>query len=423
MVLFYILHFKFYILNYTMLPQSSLADLYALQILDTDSECAFENLVELASLICGTGEAYINFIDKNRQWTKAVWGAERGECNLNDSFCVHTVQSGRSVFIVDKPESDHRFRDKVLVKIKNGIRYYAGVPVVSASGHAIGALCVVSRQHHRLSDDQLAALKLLGSQVNLLLKERADTNQLEEAKKRAEAKATIQNLLTSLAAHELKNPLNTILLLLDVLTAKGMDKDQFLQSAESTRIQLRNLATGIDDILDLSKRMVYNGAAQKEFGSIAQSLQSLIDLNVSQLAAKNNKVLFSSVIREEVFTDLSGVMLIVGNLLSNANKFTENGIIRISAKKTKNTICIQVQDTGRGMDPTTVAAINNGEFLHPSRGTKQEKGLGVGLLFARQYLEMKNGSLSVQSGLGKGTTFTLLINDVQFVKPAPLAAA
>ncbi|GEM_PF-639280 len=141
-----------------------LAALLRYDILDTPDEIEFDDFTRLASQICGMPIALISLIDANRQWVKSHLGLEVEEVPRNISFCDHTIRGNVLLEVPDALE-DARFRDNPFVTASPNIRFYAGVPLLTLDGYAIGTLCVMDRTPHLLTTEQRDALSMLGRQV------------------------------------------------------------------------------------------------------------------------------------------------------------------------------------------------------------------------------------------------------------------
>ncbi len=151
----------------------------AYQILDTEEEQDFNDIVELAAELCNTPIAIITLIDQNRQWFKAKTGLDIKETSRDLSFCAHTIHLD-DVMIVPDALQDERFFDNPLVTGQPYIRFYAGMPLIGREGFKLGSLAVIDQKPRALNDRQLKYLRMLAKQgVNLLDLRRSLTIQRE----------------------------------------------------------------------------------------------------------------------------------------------------------------------------------------------------------------------------------------------------
>jgi anti-sigma regulatory factor (Ser/Thr protein kinase) len=169
-----------------------LAALARYRILDTAPEQAFDDLTLLASQICGTPIALITLLDADRQWFKSRVGVSLTETSRTIAFCAYAIQEP-GLFTIPDALGDTRFRSNPLVAGEPRIRFYAGAPLVTPDGHALGTLCVLDLVPRTLTPEQVDALQALKRQAEAQLELRANVLQLTDAlaaKDRAEEERT-----------------------------------------------------------------------------------------------------------------------------------------------------------------------------------------------------------------------------------------
>lgn len=155
-----------------------LAALQSYRILDTLPDPHLDRLVKLAGELCGMPIALLSLVDSDRQWFKARIGLEASETPRDYAFCAHALHSAEPLVVPDA-STDSRFCDNPLVAEAPGIRFYAGVPLLTPGGQALGTLCVLDRQPRQLSEFQLSALRVLASQTMQLLELHRTTQELQ----------------------------------------------------------------------------------------------------------------------------------------------------------------------------------------------------------------------------------------------------
>jgi diguanylate cyclase (GGDEF)-like protein/PAS domain S-box-containing protein len=155
-------------------------------ILDTESEEDFDELAKLAAYICDVPIALVSLVAKDRQWFKAHVGLNICETPRELSFCAHAIRSPKDIMEVPDATQDARFANNPLVTDDPKIRFYAGSPLVTPEGFALGTLCVIDRVPRHLSDKQKEMLALLAHQAVAQLQLRARVQELNETTARCE---------------------------------------------------------------------------------------------------------------------------------------------------------------------------------------------------------------------------------------------
>ena len=376
-----------------------LKDVYKTQLLDTPEEKEFDEIVQLASDLCGTPISLITILDTERQWFKARVGLDATETSREVSFCGHAILQD-DIFEIPDALKDIRFSDNPLVTSDPEIRFYAGMPLVTESGSRLGTLCVIDREPRVLTERQKFALKVLAGTVIKVAELRIKNKQLHYL-------TETQKRIISIVAHDVRNPLASIKSVID------MKKDDYIDEETSAEM-LKLVSVQLDSTLEMVDNVVNWGQLQINTTVVSQiNLRELVDdiflaegLNAKM---KNNSLLNLVDEYTVVPIDKQVIKFILRNVVSNAMKFTENGSITITAEKHRDKTKITVTDTGIGMAPEKAAKLFKQIAPTSSLGTKNEKGSGLGLMLVKEFIDQINGTIEVQSNPGEGAQFIISV--------------
>jgi GAF domain-containing protein len=168
-----------------------LAALREYHILDTAAEQAYDDITALAAYLCDVPIAMISLVDESRQWFKSKLGLNQQETPRDVAFCAHAILQSEPLIVRDALK-DTRFADNALVTRAPHIRFYAGFPLTTPEGFALGTLCAIDRKPRQISAEQKRAMQALARQVMALLELRRVSARMAEALKKVK---TLHGLL------------------------------------------------------------------------------------------------------------------------------------------------------------------------------------------------------------------------------------
>lgn len=216
----------------------------------------------------------------------------------------------------------------------------------------------------------------------------------------------------SIIAHDLKNPFNSLMGLLEILIEEydDLDDDTKKQYLRVVNKSSKDLFLLLTNLLEWSRTQT----SSIEFNPSLHNLSELIKNQVKILLvqAKNKDIILESILIEKiiVFVDLNMMSTVVRNIISNAIKFTpKGGKIKISVKEEANLIKIYIEDNGVGISKQNIDKLFKISEKVSSVGTDQETGTGLGLILCKEFIDKHNGFISVSSEEARGSTFCVQI--------------
>ncbi|PWN05677.1 GAF domain-containing sensor histidine kinase [Rhodohalobacter mucosus] len=386
-----------------------LESLQSYDVLDTGQEKEFDDLTRLAAEFCDAPAAMVNLIDEHRQWTKSVYGRDENagrELPRNESICRYTIYEPDYLEVQDL-SADSRFNRLSYVNGYPNLRYYLGVPLKDNRGNGIGALCVLDTKPRSMSEQQIRQLFTIASQVmaRLDLHRRND-----ELIKLNEHKVTLMQMLS----HDMRSPINGVIGMSSILADEIDDEDhrEMVSILEQSAIQLNQM---VDEIMNYSLIETNGFQLQKEATDISETVDNIEKLYKPFSKAKGIGLSVQNDIEAAVFVDKNKFEQILGNLISNALKFTrEGGHVNASLALQRkqdggHVLKLDVEDNGIGMEAEKASALFDESSKLSRSGTSGEKGTGLGLSIIKYFVDLHAGNIEVKSWPGKGTVFTVTI--------------
>lgn len=312
------------------LQDERLASLRSYGILDTEREADFDDIVELASQLCGTPISVVNLIDQHRQWFKAEVGLGVRETPIESSICAHAILETDFVEIPDTL-IDPRMAGNPLVSGDPGLRFYAGVLLVGQAGLPLGTLCVLDYQPRILTDLQRNALRVLGRQVMVQI-------ELRRALRTAE-------LLRKEVDHRSKNSLQLLASLTSLQSRAAPD-----QQTRAALDLVRNRIASLGELHDLLHKTDAGGTI-----SLEQYLPQVLETLRATLP--DHVTLTANIAPVPVMSGVATTLaLLVNELVTNSAKHAfpdaVAGTILLSLTQSAGGIVTMLyRDTGVGVPP------------------------------------------------------------------------
>ncbi|QEM10296.1 GAF domain-containing sensor histidine kinase [Mucilaginibacter rubeus] len=383
--------------------EARLQDLYRTGLLDSPQEDEFNDIVKFASVLCDMPISLISLVDSDRQWFKARIGLEAPQTDREISFCSHAILQDH-LFEIPDTLQDNRFFDNPLVTDFPAIRYYAGMPLVTGSGNRLGTLCVIDNEPRVLTDLQKFGLKVLADNVIKIA-------ELRIKNKRLHYLSETQKTVISILAHDVRNPLASIKSIIGFKQSDIIDTEDATEMIEMVSDQLDNTIGMVDNVVRWGELQMKFARFNYTDFNLYQLVESVFALESLNAYAKNNTLVNNVFIDTLVNSDMQAIEFVLRNLVSNANKYTQDGSITVNMTYVDKHMVIEVTDTGIGMNAEKVGKLLSAakEDHNSTLGTNNEKGSGLGLLLVREFIDRLNGTVTVKSELGIGTSFKIMI--------------
>ncbi len=379
------------------------AALHELQVLDSPPEKDFDDIVALASTVCGVPMSLVSLVDTDRQWFKAKIGTDLTETSRDVSFCAHAIL-GRDLMVVPDARRDTRFSDNPAVFGDPGVRFYAGAPLVTTDGFALGALCVVDGEPRRLSLDQLRALRALARQVTAQLELRRYASALAATTARLQELERRKDDLAMLVGGDLRAPLRQLDHYLDTLGETGLhdpEAAEDLGRAAGAHVrQMRDLLSHLLSLADIGKAP--DGLRMREV-DLTRLTQRAVEA-VRPIAATKQIWILNQAGGPSlpIIADPVRLEQVLMHLLFAAVKYTPaGGRVRVGTEiESGPAVRLDDLDLGSGERPDLFPHLFYGAIAAPADIPQADRGLAV----AKRILDAHHATVALSDRPGDGTS-------------------
>lgn len=384
-----------------------LQELRSYGVLDTMPEAAYDAITYLAAQICDVPIALVSLVDEHRQWFKSRVGLDAPETPRDVAFCSHAILEPSELFVVRDAALDVRFVDNPLVVGDPSIRFYAGAPLQTRSGEAMGTLCVIDREPRILTADQQKALRALATQVVALFELRLAVDELNERQAELEEVIRQREVLIATVSHEIRTPLTAVAAYVEILRDPQSDLP-----LEERRELLDRVSRQAGDLTYLIEDLLV--AARAEAGSlevtavpvnlraqVAQVLEGLDQTRAAEVQVEGSA--------PPAVADPNRVRQIVRNLLSNAFRYG-GPKVQVRLESGDGLSHVLVVDDGPPIPERDREQIFE-SFRQAESAPRVAGSVGLGLWISRLLAEAMAGTLTYRHEDG-GSIFDVALPEV-----------
>ena len=382
--------------------------LYDYAILDTMSEEDYNSFTKIAAQICQVPGSLITFLDKDRQWFKSHLGVDITETPREFSFCNYTIMDPGQVLVVPDLREDSRFAANPLVTNAPHAVFYAGAPLVTPEGFALGSICVLDDKVNNLTVDQIDTLKALAKQI---------VTKLELKKKLKELTLTQQTLkqanknlkgFAKIVSHDMKTPLANISL---VSRSFQITYARHLNTEANGFFELINRS--VTELLVFIDQILIQSNSISELSPNGSGADAAVVLEhvIQMLALPPDVEIKTDGCFPSVQINKTALQQIFQNLLSNAIKYSDKPKTQIfvSAESIDDYVYFKIADNGMGIQKKNLVRIFRDRQTLDRTDRYGNKGTGIGLATVKGLVESSGGNITVESDYKQGSVFTFSV--------------
>ncbi|AEV98415.1 hypothetical protein A4D02_22315 [Niastella koreensis] len=216
-----------------------------------------------------------------------------------------------------------------------------------------------------------------------------------------------QRRIISIIAHDVRSPLSSIVSLFQLYRNRMIDPDRVNNFLNVSTAQLHCTMALLENLVEWGKIQVQSPSLASNLLSLKELVDGVFTELTVQASLKNNRLVNETSDSVRLYMDEHIVRFMLRNLVTNANKFTEEGRITVDGFNFEKKVIIRVADTGIGMPARMVERLFLNKDKYSRRGTQNESGSGLGLILIREFVDKAGGSIKVQSIEGRGSSFII----------------
>lgn len=352
---------------------------------------------------------------------KAFWDKERATSLLSDAH----EQLGQYREALEFARLNKTYADSLYNQDKNAEVSYLQLQLAEADNAALEQAKQISDQRAQISNRTILGLSLILAVLMVALflyrrwlkeKENLNSQLLEKQKEIIQQNEKLnrlneeKNKLFSILSHDLKTPINSIRQILELQSLNLLNPEEKRKSDEMLVRQVQHTDQMMDQLLRWAHAQMEGIITQRDAVDLNTIIQKSIAQNDFVASKKEIQFDFSpDDSQPKILADRTQAQIIIQNCIQNAVKFSHvGGKIHLSTLDRENLIRLTIRDEGVGIPKNKLAEIQEKRSpVNSSEGTNKELGTGLGLLLVRQFIEMNEGKIQIESEPGKGTTITL----------------
>lgn len=386
--------------------QERLHNLYSYELLDTLPEKDYDDITKLASFICNTPVSLITLVDKDRQWMKSKYGVDLDETLREQAFCAHAILKPDEIMIVPDAPNDERFSDNPLVTGEHHVMFYAGVPLLTEEGYAIGSLCVIDNKPGNIDDNQRNVLKTLANQTMRLMQLHKKTKELMRSRQLLEKVNIELETFAKTTAESLTQPCDNAIEFTNLIAEKyanAIDADG-MQILSLIKYSCESIKDTVDETLQKANRLSF----LQETKSLFSFTNLLQDLKQALPSSQSSITIGKYPDNDTIYFFKNLLLQSLTHILTASSLFNkkQNQLIDFTFEQTKQAYIFIIKDNGNGVPVVS----RGGEFALLQVDTinnDTDNQYIKQLTAAKQIITSLSGSLDMSFEQNSSTIFTI----------------